>query len=136
MLLQLLTAAAIFVHATLGCCAHGAHEVSQVEAEPSTCGCHCQHHHSPQDDLSEESEESPEPVPHECNHTDCKWPAPETRNHDDLLTLDLTGILPSTSTAILTFSLGNGFDFFRLSPEASLPAPPVRAHLAHCVFLI
>ena len=134
MLLHFLTAAAIFMHATLGCCAHGSHEVGPVDDEPSSnCCCHCEHHHSPQDDLSEES---PQPVPHECNHTDCEWPAPETRNPDDLFTLDLAGILPSTSTSTFAFPLGNGFNLSRLSSEASLPALPVRAHLANCVFLI
>ena len=111
MLLHLLTAAAIFVHATLGCCAHEAHEVSETISEPSTCSCHCEHHHSPQDDLSEESGESPEPVPHECNHTNCEWPAPETRNDDDLLTLDFTGILPSTSTNHVRISSRQRFRF-------------------------
>ena len=133
MLLHLLTAAAIFVHATLGCCAHEAHAVSKTNNEPSTCGCHCEHHHSPQDDLSKES---PEPVPHECSHTDCKWPAPETRTDTDLLTRDFAGFVPSTATISLASVLGNELDFSALSPHNALHPLPVRAHLAHCVFLI
>ena len=142
MLLHLLTAAAIFVHATLGCCAHETHDVRVEKNEPSDCGCCCHHHHPEQShsEQSDPAEESPEPVPHECNHADCSWPAPEARTDIDLLTLDLTGIVPSTSTLSLASILGslhgNEFNFSGLSPNHSLHTLSVRAHLAHCILLI
>jgi len=151
--LHLLTAAAIFVHATLGCCAHESHEVGSAVGNPSDCRS-CELHSSPQAspqaspqddhdhaDLSQElqrlSQESQQPASHQCSHADCKW----LQTNVDLLTLDFAGFLPSTVTALLAFSLnngslGDGFNFSHLLPDASMSMLPVRLHLAHCVLLI
>ncbi len=130
LLVHLLTAATIFVHATVGCCAHKAHEVSRTSGE---CCCkHADHEH----DGDGLSQELPQPAPQECNHTDCKWPAPKMRNHDDLLLLSSTGILPLASSSSHLYVLYNGLEYLGLLPDASWRTLPVRAHLAKCVLLI
>jgi len=163
-LVHLLTAATIFVHATMGCCAHEAHDAIQgTSGEPSTSCC-CEHDTHGQGthgqgthgqgaheqgahehDGGGLSQELPQPAPHECSHTDCTWPAPEVRNSGDFFSLDFAGIVPwplsgsrvsSSELFVLGNGLGNGFNFPGLLPNAFLRILPVRSHLAKCVLLI
>ncbi len=144
---HLLTVAAIFVHATFGCCAHETHEVEVTASESSECGC-CHHHSShqeeheqddhSQDDLAHDdlSQKGQQPVPHECSHADCKWPAPEARTLTDFELLSSMGILPWNSTNSLASLFGNASDSSLLLPDLASPTLPVRSHLALCVLLI
>jgi len=131
---HLLTVAAIFVHATMGCCAHEAHSTEATSGQPSDC-CGCEHSRSGQDGHS-----SQQPVPHECSHTDCNWPAPEVRNCVDLILLDaLLNSAENTqwiSALSFDFVLGKGGYSSALLPDVSLHTVPLRAHLAKCVLLI
>jgi len=137
---HLLTAAAIFVHATMGCCAHTAHGTNVSNYQSSDC-CGCEHQGCGQEKgLVQGDHPSEQPVPHECSHTNCKWPAPEVRNCMDLVSLDV--LLNSTGSlswfANVSFALvsGNGVDSLMLLPASSLHTVPLRAHLAKCVLLI
>jgi len=143
-LVHLFTAATIFVHATMGCCAHEVHEASQTSGGTSSC-CDCEHadqgadqrYGSERHDLADLQQELPQPVSQGCDHTDCKWPAPEVRDSDT--SPCSAGIFPwvlSSSQASSLFVLGSGLDFTKLLPDASWHTMPVRAHLANCVLLL
>jgi len=136
---HLLTVAAIFVHATMGCCAHEAHSMEAASCQPSAC-CGCEHSGSDQEGLQQDDHSSQQPVPHECSHTDCNWPAPEVRNCVDLVLLDAL-LNPTENTQWISalsfdFVLGKGGYSSALLPDVSLHTVPLRAHLAKCVLLI
>lgn len=146
---HLITAAAILVHATLGCCAHEGH--SLIDA---VCG----HHHNEvgTQDCHDENEQVPlqleadhscgehaqhptdptHPAPQTCTHAQCMWPAPEMRDGSDLIQMDFLFALTPVLDAFFVSLFPVGESTLTFSVAHSPHALPVRAHLANCVFLI
>ena len=119
-LVHTLTAVAILVHTTVGCCAHEPHGSRDESRELiGLCGLgqndhgqgdhgqgdHGHHDHSnaailsaacPMDLESSSTcdHKSPQPAPHECRHADCNWPTTETRVGIDLMLTDFMGSVP------------------------------------------
>lgn len=144
---NILTAAAIAVHGTLGCCAHGAHggeEVGRQGCEDHCCSGHAGHHH-------ERHATKPAPTAphhkgaevtfandghsHVCHHARCTWYAPEVWG---------AGWVDSVITALTLPPANAAYG----SPAAVSPALidvlhsgvsmalPVRSHLLKSVLLI
>ncbi len=162
-LVHLLTAAAIFVHATLGCCAHEAHGARVAGGKPSDCcsaeranlecaslehAGHANESHPLEAGLSTRvpcpvalqsgitfGYPSQQPVPHSCSHGNCKWSSPEAQNCVDVILLDSTGEISWSPTFALEFLMVHGSAPAVLT-FLSPHAVPVRAHLAKCVLLV
>jgi hypothetical protein len=158
--LQLLTAAAILVHATLGCCAHESHQGSDTSKTANDC-CGTKHdghqHTQPSKELpsleagsiaqtichagSQEGVRNHEcqaqrPNSHECSHANCSWPYPEARGNTDLILLLPTDISQCDLTASHASALGNAIATSNALPDISPHNLSVRSHLAMCVLLI
>ena len=156
--IRILTAFAIVVHATVGCCAHGTHTSAMAEAHATAqaacvhvdgsavahhhggdCAGHADHRLATPESLETScvcNQQSPPPVPHGCCHATCKWPARELRESVDLLILSLSIELESdvnTARPLVLVTFGSSLRPFSDSVPRTLP---VRSHLAKCVFLI
>ena len=142
---RILTAAAIFVHSTAGCCAHEGHHTAVHSCQHADSHDARAHGHGvktaagatllPKECCSDH--DSQQPGPESCRHANCTWPSPEVRHGADLLQLSFgsSPACPLDSPLLVPFSVGQvlGPSIRRLlSPHAL----PVRAHLANCVFLI
>lgn len=146
---HLLTAAAIFVHATVGCCVHEAHGMDGECCEPIDCSGAENHDHSIEAELpaarscssalelsSTFGQQPQQPSPHECHHADCQWPTPEVQDSVDLMLLDFAGGVPWSLGISLVPLLANGSDSPFLLPHSSPHTVPVRTHLTKCVLII
>jgi len=157
--LHLLTAAAIFVHATLGCCAHQSHQgnnTSNTAPSNDSCGTkHCDHQHSKELPSLEvgsiaqtlchaslnEGVNTPEiqaqrPESQECSHANCFWPFPEARTNTDLILLLTDGISQCDLTTSHASTLGNAIGTSNVLPDISTHNLSVRSHLVMRVLLI
>ncbi len=146
-LVHLLTAVAICVHATFGCCVHEVHGKGVASSEPAA-GCCCElggHAKGSQLTPAEPSEselsftcrdDSSSPTPTKCAHANCLWPSPESQNEMGSLLLSTTVNAPWDFATSGTLVSSGGMDFPLLSHDLQLLAGPVRAHLLKCVLLI
>jgi len=159
---HLLTAAAILVHATMGCCAHESHDTESHDTSETCCeqssSCdseHDDHEHANHSTISHSKNSLPpkeassvqglsctagyqsqQPEPHECSHAGCSLSAPEVRSCADLMLLNFAGTIQWTATAPPVFFLNIGIDSPHLLPDFSLHTVPLRTHLAKSVLLI
>lgn len=143
--IRILTAAAIFVHSIVGCCAHEGHSTDSQVCGHALTSASCDHEHhlpithqadTPQDDCPL-GHNSNDETPQDCHHGTCEWPAPEARQSDELLVagFDL-GLCCYFDTSVDRL-ISVGCDSCSCPAFiASLHPLPVRAHLAYCVILI
>ena len=150
--LQLVTAAAILLHATLGCCAHEVHHVSGYIVSDHVVASHnCRHHHDALDVADHESHDhkfsqpakehanpqgSQPSTPLSCTHTRCEWPAPELRTDGETLSLEFSGDVASYANSFAASLFERSKTVLTNSANLSLSALPVRSHLAHSVLQI
>ena len=141
-LVNVFTTIAIFLHATVGCCAHEEHRVAtdvceHHDHEVTSQDCHHESEHSPlvlEGDCTSSDPSHPH-TPHTCTHARCQWPVPEVRDNSELLSdfsIALTCILDLPYVSLLPV----GESTLTFSIIYSPHALPVRSHLANCVFLI
>jgi len=86
--IRILTVGTIMVHASVGCCAHeGLFLYGGACGDSDLVACHhadkgdetCDHALA-EDHTSDD--QSKQPTPHECDHAQCIWSAPELRDCD------------------------------------------------------
>jgi hypothetical protein len=156
-IVRLLTAVAIVVHTTVGCCAHGAHGKNDECCKQNDCctvkqGNHESHGHAYHDQLgagelsadlpqtldssSTCDHQSQQPAPHECRHANCIWTTPEARDNIDLMSLSFEGNIQWSVNTSLVFLLAYGNESPDLLSFFSPHSAPVRVHLIKCVLLI
>lgn len=144
--IHLLTTTAIFVHATLGCCAHETHGVAGNRCEPTDC-CDSELHgqvnesqhqaigHSQHSLNSAYLCQSQQSESHQCEHALCSWSAPDSRSSVELMlqtSLECIHGLQSTSPASF---LARGRISLLLTSNPDPPAT-LSKHLAYGVLLI
>jgi hypothetical protein len=145
--IRLLTATAVLVHATVGCCAHEAHSVHGECSESICCHDIDNHGHSVEGELqagcsttlaliSDNEHKSEQPVPHDCCRDKCKWTDSEARDNFDFVLSGFTGNAACSLIASHGLPQVNRSALILLSRNSSLCTAPVRAHLAKCVLLI
>ena len=146
-LVHVFTAFAIFLHATVGCCAHGEHAVQGMCSKHVDSHDSENHNHAIEEELLADSladlaiksvcgHESGQPVPHECCRDKCKWTGSAERDNFDFMLSDLTDCTLCSLVASHVFPQAYGSDTSLFTLNFSLYAMPVRAHLAKCVLLI
>jgi len=151
MFIDLLTAASVFVHAMVGCCAHADHGVIGGCCEPTAAVseavedcCPTGHGHSSVGHLlvaanafhAIPSQQPERHAPHQCRHADCKGSLSEIRKSDGSVRLLSVGALLADRCvgggAIAVEQQGPSL----LGPYASAHKMPLRAHLAKSVLLL
>ncbi len=129
-IITIITAAAVWLHVVVGCCAHHSHD-----AHGETC-----HHHAVESVEGSHAD-------HDCDadHPSDEAPCPTERcseSHCVFLAVGKTGFSRLTTLALLPISTSERVGAFVASPAVALVAsggliePPVRLHLFHQVLVI
>ncbi|MCA9230693.1 MAG: hypothetical protein KDA57_08575 [Planctomycetales bacterium] len=146
---RLFTAAAVLVHAIAGCCAHDGESCCEAWVGQATClqragleqcskghGRMAEHHVEDHAAGAGTESEHENPSHHGCHYAKCSWTVPELRTSESLLDLNITARVDWSLPCYSDGQLIEGRDGSIGIAKLSLPALPLRAHLAKCVLLI
>lgn len=129
----LLTAALLLLHSFFGCCAHALQDTNCRDEPHEICVEHREHEASHFCVSDEPLDEQLPEDGHGCCRVKCQWLAPDAPADLAAALLSYAAIFDADQTAA-TFAASTWR--CEISPLDSLPALPMRAHLALGVLLI
>jgi len=155
---HLLTAVAIFVHSTWGCCAHESHRDCSVSDTSRGC-CSSEHADhleesqglkslafftspqatctaSRQTEMAGPGHQSQKPESHECSHANCSWSVSESQSSAALKSLHAVGGIQATVAVSHVLVTGSESSMPVFLAGIALQKLSVRSHLAISVLLI